>query len=250
VCVSGVVAMSLKPVPAATAFAVILATLGQSYAGGKPVECYAPYRTPPVYGTVQERVLLRAARSRVDRVPAIYGTQKVRRLVAPERVEYRIIPAQYRSVRERVLLYPETTVARTIPAVTRTEYRRVKVSEGGYAWEYRTIHGKRVLCKVKRKAVYDTVAETVVVRPARVVQERVPASWGYQDRAVLVADERREAVIIPAEYGYSTEQVLIQPEQHEVIDIPAEYQIVDREVLVSAGASGWKRVGMPRHCGG
>ena len=168
--------MSLKPVPAAVAFAVVLTTLGQSYAGGKAVECYEPYRTAPVYGTAQERVLLRAARSRIDRVPAIYGTQQVRRLVSPERTEIRVIPAQYNTVRERVELYPETTVARTIPAVTRTEYRRVKVSDGGYAWEYRTIHGKRVLCKVKRKAVYDTVAETVVVKKARVVHERVPSS--------------------------------------------------------------------------
>jgi hypothetical protein len=243
-------AVSVKAVPAVTAFAVILATLGQSLAGGRAVECYEPYRTPPVYGTVRERVLFRAAQSRVDRVPAIYGTQQVRRLVAPERVEYRIIPAQYRSVRERVELYPETTVARTIPAVTRTKYRRVKVSEGGYVWEYRTIHGKRVLCKVRRKAVYDSVAETVVVRPARVVHERVPAQWGYEDRAVLVAEERREAVVIPAEYGYSAEQVLIQPEQRAFIDVPAEYQIVDRDVLVSAGSSGWKRVAIPRHCGG
>jgi hypothetical protein len=253
--VSGVVAMSFKPVPAralpaATALAVILTTLGPSLAGGKAVECYEPYRTAPVYGTVQERVLFRDAQSRVDRVPAIYGTQKVRRLVSPERVEYRIIPAQYRSVRERVEIYPETTVARTIPAVTRTTYRRVKVSDGGYAWEYRTIHGKRVLCKVKRKAVYESVAETVVVRPARVVHEHVPAQWGYQDRAVLVAEERREAVIIPAEYGYSTEQVLIQPEQRTYIEIPAEYQIVDRQVVVSEGSSGWRRVAIPRHCGG
>ena len=247
--------MSLKPVPAkavpaVTAFAVILASFGQSYAGGKAVECYEPYRTAPTYGTVQERVLLRGARSRIDRVPAIYGTQQVRRLVSPERTEIRVIPAQYSYVREKVLLYDETTVERTVPAVTRTEYRRVKVSDGGYAWEYRTINGKRVLCKVKRKAVYDTVAETVVVKKARVVRERVPAQWGYQKRAVLVAEERREAITIPAEWGYSTEQVLIQPEQRTYIEIPAEYKVVDRQVVVSEGSSGWRRVAIPRHCGG
>jgi hypothetical protein len=183
-------------------------------------------------------------------VPAIYGTRQVRRLISPERVDYRIIPAEYRTVREKVLLYAETTVARTIPAVTRTEYRRVKIAAGGYAWEYRTIHGKRVLCKVKRKAVYDTVGETVVIRPARVVHERVPAQWGFEERQVEVVAERREAVVIPAEYGYSTEQVLIQPEQRQVIDIPAEYQVVDRDVLVSPGSSGWRRVAIARHCGG
>ena len=34
------------------------------------------------------------------------------------------------------------------------------------------------------------------------VYERVPANGAISDRAVLVAEERQEAVIIPAEYGY------------------------------------------------
>jgi hypothetical protein len=73
--VSGVVAMPFKPVPAkalpaTTALAVILTTLGPSLAGGKAVECYEPYRTAPVYGTAQERVLfLRGVSERANSGP-------------------------------------------------------------------------------------------------------------------------------------------------------------------------------------
>ena len=97
----------------------LFGSLGESLAGGKAVECYAPYREAPVYDTVQERVLFRGAQIRDELVPAIYGTRKVRRLISPGRVESRVLEAEYQTIREKVLLYPERTVARTIPAVTR-----------------------------------------------------------------------------------------------------------------------------------
>jgi len=239
--------MSCKTLPAATALAVLIGPIGEGLAGGKPVECYARYHRPAVYDTAHQRVLFRAGSSRVGIEPALYGTEQRLTLISPERVTYRIIPAEYQTVREKVLLYPATTVARKIPAVTETIHRKVKV-EGGYAWEYRNINGRVVLCKVKRKATYRTAAETVVIEPARIVREAVPASYGYRDRAVLVRAERKEAVIIPAEYGYSTERVLIRPERRTAIEVPAAYQVVSRKVLVSRAASGWQRVDIPRHC--
>jgi hypothetical protein len=239
--------MSCKTLPAATALAVLIGPIGEGLAGGKPVECYARYHRPAVHETVHERVLFLPASSRVQIEPAIYGTEKRRTLISPERVTYRIIPAEYQTIRENVLLYPATTVARKVPAVTETVHRKVKV-DGGYAWEYRKIHGRMVLCKVKRKATYRTVAETVVVEPARIVHERVPASYGYRDRVVLVRGERKEAVIIPAEYGYSTERVLIQPERRTLIEVPAAYQVVSRKILVSGVVSGWQRIDVPRRC--
>lgn len=241
--------MTLKSMPAATAIAVVLCSIGQSFAGGHAVECYARYHQPAIYGSERESVPFRSARSREEVVPAIYGTRRVRTLMSPGYVRERVIPAEYRTSRERVLIYPETTVTRKIPAVTDTVYRKVRV-EAGYAWEYRRIHGRMVLCKVKRKASYRIVSETVVVRPARLVRERVAASYGYSERSVLVRPEQREQVIVGAEYGYEVQRVLIQPEQRQVFDIPAEYQVVDRQVLVRESRSGWERVAIPRHCRG
>src|SRR5690606_6642089 len=106
--------------------------------------------------------------------------------------------------------------ARHIPAVTKVVHRKVMVSEGGYAWEYQWIKGRKVLCKVKRPAVYQTVAEHVVVRPAQTVHERVPARWGYEKRKVMIEPERKERYVIPAEYGYTHEQVLIRPAEKRV----------------------------------
>jgi regulator of extracellular matrix RemA (YlzA/DUF370 family) len=196
--------MSFRILSAATAGIVLLTTVSQVAAGGKPVECYQQYHHPPVYDTVYEQVLIRAASHRVEVIPAIYGTRKRHVLITPERVGYR-----------------------TVPAVHDTVYRTVKVSDGGYSWEWRIINGKKVLCKIKHKAQHQRVAETVVVRAA------------YKERYV-----------IPAEYGYETERVIVQAEQRRVIDIPAAYGTRARQVLVSEGSSGWQRVKISRYCKG
>lgn len=233
--------MASKSVNWALALAVGWLPLGEAAAGGKPVECYRKVYQPPVYDTVRERVQVQGAWIRTEVTPAIYGTRQVRRLVSPEYVSWRVVPAVYETVREKVVVAPARKVARTVPALTRTVYRKVKV-DGGYGWEYRRIHGKLVLCKVKRKARWTNVAETAVIQPARTVYEWAPAEYGYQQRSVLVREARKEAVVVPAEYAYEVERVVIQPEYVRSIEVPASYQTIVREVQVSAGISGWERV--------
>lgn len=241
--------MLSRTVGAATALAILLTTAAPSFAGGRRTgECYERYRTEPVYGTVQEKVLISPARHHVEVIPAIYGTEKRRVLISPERVKRRVIPAEYATVREKVQVQAARTVARVVPAVTRTVYRDVKVSDGGYAWEWRWIKGKKVLCKVKTKPVYRQVAETVVVHPERVVHETVPAVWDYQTRHVVVRAERTERYVIPAEYGYEHVRVVVQAARKHVVEIPAEYAWRERTVVVSEGQSGWRRV--RSHCSG
>lgn len=232
-----------------TGFAV-LATAAPSFAGGYPVECYKPYRTAPVYDTVQENVQVNPGYVHTEVSEAIYGTRQRNVLVSPEQVGYRTIPAEYGYVKERVIISQGRTVKRLIPAVTDTRYRQVKVSDGGYSWEWRVINGKRVLCKIKHKARYGQVAETVVIEPARYVHETLPAEYGYQKRQVIIAPERTERYVIPARYETVTEQVIIQPEQRRKVRVPPTYQTVTRQVLVDEGRSGWKRVRIPNHCGG
>ena len=195
--------MKFRFVSTVTAGVVLLGTVAETVAGGRPVECFEPYRTAPVYDTVYENVLVNPGSRRVEYVPPIYGTRKRAVVVSPARESYELIPA-----------------------VTRTEYRTVKVSEGGYSWEWRWINGRKVLCKIKHKARYEQIAETVVVQPAH-----------------------KRRVVIPAEYGYEQEQVLIQPEQQRVIETPPSYETVARQVMVSEGSSGWKRVRIRNHCG-
>ncbi|MDG4875679.1 hypothetical protein P9273_11280 [Mesorhizobium sp. WSM4935] len=184
------------------AAAAMLASVCETAAGGRALECYEPIHRPPLYDTVYEDVMLSPGGQVVDYDAPIYGTYQSVDQIAPPRVTYE-----------------------TVPAVTRTVYHTVKVDDGGYAWEWRIIHGRKVLCKVWRKARYARVAETVVIQPERV---------------------RR--VVQPAEYEAVAHEVLVRPQQVRIRDIPPSYGTVARRVVVREGSTNWRRVHVPQHC--
>ncbi|WP_292521483.1 hypothetical protein, partial [Mesorhizobium sp.] len=173
-----------KTASSAIASLAVLGMVSETAAGG--VECYEQVNRPAFYETVYENVLVSPAGQQVEYVPPIYGTRERVVQIAPQRVSYEIVPA-----------------------IIRTIYRTVKVDDGGYSWQWRLINGRKVLCKIRHKARYERVAETVVVQP-----------------------ERQRRVVSPAEYESVAEEVLVQPEQRRIVNFPASYQTVARRVLV------------------
>lgn len=180
----------------------MLATVSGTAAGGRALECYESVHTPALYDTVYEDVMVSPGGPAIHYEAPIFGTSESVEQIAPRRVTYE-----------------------TVPAVTRTIYHTVKVDDGGYAWEWRIIQGRKVLCKVWRKARYARVARTVVVQPERV---------------------RR--VVLPAEYEGVAREVLVGPQQQRIVEIPPSYRTVARRVVVREGSTSWRRVHIPRHC--
>ncbi|CAN7704378.1 hypothetical protein [Mesorhizobium sp. LjNodule214] len=191
-----------SPASLAVAGLAILATASETAAGGRALECYEPVHRPALYDTVYEDVMVSPGGQLVDYDPPIYGTRESVEQIAPPRVTYEVVPA-----------------------ITRTIYHTVKVDDGGYAWEWRVIHGRKVLCKVWRKARYAHVAETVVVEP-----------------------ESTRRVVLPAEYESVAREVLVRPERRRITEIAPSYQRVARRVLVQEGSTKWRRVHIARHC--
>ena len=241
--------MSKRRTILAAVAAALLASVGQTAAGGHAAACYEQVSRAPVYRTVHEQVQVHPGSHRVEIVPAVYGTVERQVVVRPARVEWRVSPARYAWRTETVLLEPERVVSRAIPAVVKTVHRKIKVADGGWTWEWQVIKGRKVLCKVKRPAVYRTVAQTVVVSPERMVHERVPARYGQRKVRVLVAPERREKIVIPAEYGTVSERVVVRPAEKRVHVVLPRYETVARKVLVKDGGSGWRPVRIAGHCG-
>jgi hypothetical protein len=180
----------------------VLAAVSETAAGGRALECYEAVQRPALYDTVYEDVVVSPGGQLVDYDPPIYGTRESVEQIAPPRVTYEVVPA-----------------------VTRTVFHSVKVDDGGYAWEWRVIHGRKVLCKVWRKARYARVAETVVVEP-----------------------ERTRRVVLPAEYESVAREVLVRPERRRITEIAPSYRTVARRVVVREGSTSWRRVHIPRHC--
>lgn len=232
----------------AAAAAILAASATQTQAGSRAVACYQPVHQPAQYRTVTETVLVSAGERHVETIPAEYGWREKQVQVRGERISWRTIPAEYRTVSEEVLLEPARTVARTVPARTALVHKKVKVSDGGYAWEWKVIKGKKTLCKVKTKPVWGTVAERIVVEPERTVHETVPARYGIRTKNVLVTSARKERVVEPAIYDTVREKVLVRAGSSRVIETPAVYETVTRRIKTRDAVDGWKQVAIPRHC--
>ncbi|MBD8876365.1 hypothetical protein [Roseibium polysiphoniae] len=171
-------------------------------AGGKALQCYEQAVVPAAYQTVQERVLVRRSTTRVVEHPAVYAYQSRRVVVQPERVSYR-----------------------TVAPIYEHRSRRVQVQPASVGWEYQMRKGRKILCKVKRPAIYQTVSERVLVKQGG-----------------------RVAVTQPAIYGTVKEKVLVRPASRQKVHEPAIYKTVSRQVKVRDQQVVWQPVSRKAYC--
>ncbi|UIJ73997.1 hypothetical protein [Aurantimonas sp. HBX-1] len=218
-----------------------------SLAGGRPTACYEPVRSPALYSTVAEDVLVRPASVVYDVVPARYGYATREVLVEPERVIAERIPAEYTTVARQVLLQPERVIRRAAPPVYRTVTETVLIEPARETWEWRVIGGRRVYCRIVLPARYGTRERTVVER-GESWDEVIPAEYGIEHVQVMLAPERYVQHVIPARYETVREQVILEPEQTVAREIPAQYETRHRTVKVRDEAAGWRQVHLRGAC--
>lgn len=136
----------LPPCLAALAGAVLFAASAQAGCGG--ADCYRHVSSPPVYGAVSERVLVRPAETVYRTTPPIYDTVSEQVLVAPGGRVWQTrrdaygeligcwvdIPPRYAARHRRVLVEPGRTIPETIPAEYASVQRRVLVAPARFGW--------------------------------------------------------------------------------------------------------------------
>lgn len=93
----------------------------------------------------------------------------------------------------------------------------------GYAW-----------CLEKRKAVFDTIKETVTIREASWYYESVPPVYASRMEKVMVEPARQKAILVaPAKHKVITEKKMVEAPSVEYRTTPAQYRMVDEEVIVT-----------------
>lgn len=134
-----------------TALAIAGAILfgASAQAGGcGGAECYRYVATPPVYGAVNEQVLVRPAETVYRTVPPVYDTVSERVLVSPGGRVWQTrrdaygelvgcwvdVPPQYTVRSRRVLVQPAQTIPETIPPEYANVRRRVLVQPARAGW--------------------------------------------------------------------------------------------------------------------
>ena len=159
----------------------------------KPGQCYAKVKVGPMFKNIVKRVQVSPA---VNKRVLVRGPQysyvSKRVQVRPATHTYRYVPAQYKHVSKQVLVKP-----------------------AHYAWQ----KGKKgpvtridnmtgeILCRVKIPAVYRTVVQKVLVRPAQRVKKHIPAVYQTTKHKHMTSPAQYKNVHQPARFINKTYRV-------------------------------------------
>jgi hypothetical protein len=154
----------------------------------RTVACYEKTNPPVVYRTFRNRVVIEPGLYEIARVPSLYGTRK-----------------------RRVVLHPGETTWHETPGVYKTVTVTKRVA-GGYTWEYRTINGREVRCKVKLPARTVTFDKQVLVKRGHRWAERTAPVYGYVEDRVLLRPYKNIAIHHPPYVRRYAQRAAVQPE--------------------------------------
>ena len=180
----------------------------------KAGECYAKVVVPAKYKTVEERVLVQEASTKISIIPAKYEWSNQRVEVTPASTKLKTIPATYKKVTEIIEVKPAT--------------QSWKVSLKRHAAPV----SKEILVAAKLKGVdldntspntcykeyfspetYKTVSEEIVLQKATKKIKIIPAKYEMVEKTIEVTPASQKTLTIPATYEFTEEKVLIEKEK-------------------------------------
>jgi len=224
--------------------------------GAKPGECYVQAVVPAQYETVSDRVVKKAAATRVEVTPAQYQDVQETVMVRPATKRLEAVPPTFEDVEERMLVRPATTRIEPVPATFRTVTEQVLVRPAYTVWKRSseltaaeraqqgvdpTTAGD-ILCLVQVPAEYRTVTSEVIASPATTREIEIPAEYTMVRKTVLKTPASTREIEVPAEYRTVMVTKMVSPAREVKVEIPAEYDTVSRQILKSAGTTEWREI--------
>jgi Putative peptidoglycan binding domain len=218
-------------------------------------ECYARVIVPASTGTVSERVLKRAASSKVEIVPAVYSDGEERIMVRAESKQLQVIPAVYQDATERVMVRPASKQLISTPATYKTATERRLVTPATSVWKrsseltiaeraLQNVDSRAgdVLCLVEVPAVYQDVVTQVIDQPGTSREVDVPAEYTTVVKSVVLTPATTREIVIPAEYRTVKTSKVATPAREVRTDIPAEYDTITKTVTTAAARNEWRQI--------
>ena len=221
----------------------------------KPGECYVQAVVPAQYEAVKERVLKKAASSKIEVVPEQWQDVEERVLVKPASKRIEVVPATFEDVEERVMVRPASKRIEVVAASYKTETERVLVRAAYTVWKRSSEltdaerakqkvdpNAGDILCLVEVPAEYATVTRQVVDAPASTREIEVPAEWATVKKTVVKTPATTREVEVPAEYNTVTVKKMTAPAREVKTEIPAEYDEVTKQVVKVPATAMWREV--------
>ncbi len=174
---------------------------------------------PAEYKTVTEKVVIKEASKRLKVIAAKYETKTVTFVKKQKASSLQIIPAKLGTDSETVEIKPafaqwELGVSAPDCASSNPDDCRYWCYKG-YPAEFTTIPIKVLSsdATIESSPINEkeaTYTKRVVVEPAKVIEEEIPAEYATITKTVLVKDAYTEEIIVPATFEDITKEVLTQ----------------------------------------
>ncbi|WP_103068022.1 OmpA family protein [Aquimarina sediminis] len=208
----------------------------------KPGKCYVRCTTPDVYENKTTKVQITPEYKKLKSFPAEYKTVTEKVVIKEASKKLRVVAAKYETKTVTFVKKQGASSLKVIPAKLTNSSETVEVKPAfaqwelgspapdcassnpddcrywcykGYPAEYTTIPVKKLGADATTQKTpiteqSNTYTKRVVVEPAKVIEEEIPAEYGTITKTVLVKDAYTEEVVIPATYEEVSKEVLTQ----------------------------------------
>ena len=192
---------------------------GINLASAQPGDCFHEHYVAPVYETVTEQVLAKAASERIE-----------------------IVPAKYEMVEETMLVKEASTRLVNVPAKYGTESDKVLVSASETTWRTNLKRSSGVADNALLEAAKNGGINLATAQPGDCFHEHyMPPKYETVTEQVLVKAESDRVEIIPAKYEMAEEKVMVAEASSKLRKIPATYKWEEEKVLVKEAYTEWKQ---------
>ena len=215
-------------------------------------KCYVRCTTPDVYANESVTVTLKPSYKVLKSIPATYKTVTERVMVKEESKILKVIPAKWGTETVSYVSKEATPSLRIVPATFSNSSETIEVKPAYAQWELGSSapdcassdpNDCRYWCYKGYPAEFTTVSTEVLGKDASYESIAGSAKNGSYTKRVMLEPAKVVEEVVPAEYRTITRTVVDTPARTEEVVVPAVTKNVTKEVLKEKGGlTTWKEV--------
>lgn len=218
----------------------------------EPGKCYVRCTTPDVYGNETMTVVTKPAYKVLKTIPATYKTVTERVLVKEEGKKLTVVPAKWGTETVTYVSKEGANTLRIVPASFKPSSETIEIKPAYAQWELGSpapdcASGNpddcRYWCYKGYPAEYTTVSTQLVANDASTQKTAIAPKNASYTKRVMVEPAKVVEEVIPAVYETITRTVLDKDAYTVEETVPAVTKTITKEVLkTKGGLTTWKEV--------
>ncbi|WP_062055304.1 OmpA family protein [Aquimarina longa] len=218
----------------------------------KPGKCYVRCTTPDVYENKTIQVKITPEYKKLKTFPAQYKTITEKVIIKEESKKIKVVPAKYKTTTVTFIKKQKASALKVISAKLGNDSETVEIKPAFAQWELGApapdcASGNpddcRYWCYKGYPAEFTTIPVKTLSSDASTQSSPISEQNGTYTKRVVVEPAKIIEEVIPAEYGTITKTVLVKDAYTEEEIIPATFEDVTKEVLTQKGGlTTWKEV--------